>query len=74
MKGCSRLVGASRLNGIPYGFADFFFSFFFSSAALSTCSKKHSLNPHIVNISDRAEILLKHAYCKSAGTVKKWFG
>ena len=63
------IIGASRLDGIPYGFADFFFFFFFRRFF-----RRHVLCPFIVKkTTDWAEILHNHTYGHASGRGKKYF-
>ncbi len=59
------LIGASRPDGIPYGFANFFFSFFFFC--------RHVLCPFVVKkTTDWAEILHNHTSGDASGQGKKY--
>ncbi len=67
------VIGASRPDGIPYGFADFFFFFFFI-LFFFFFFRRHVLCPFVVKkTTDWAEILQNHTYGHASGRGKKYF-
>ncbi len=67
------LIGASCPDGIPYGFADFFFCFCFCFF-LFFFFRRHLLCPFVVKkTTDWAEILHNHTYGHASGWGKKYF-
>ncbi len=68
------LIGASRPDGIPYGFADFFLFFFvfvFGFFCVFVFFRRHVLCPFVVQkTTDWAEILQNHTYGHASGRGK----